>query len=111
MRQEIAPDHDVAALLGRTRIRLDASHAVPDVGGIRRLAHLAVADDRDNRRELERDLVYAVRRRGSQLRRDRRLCRVCGAWLLARLLCCGDLAASRGKSCVAAPRPTLILGP
>ena len=52
MRQEIAPDHDVAALLGGARVRLDAGDAMPDVGGVGRLAHLAVADDVDAGRDL-----------------------------------------------------------
>ena len=62
MRQEIAPDHDVAALLGGTRIGFDARDAVPDVGGIRRLAHLAVADDIDTGCDLLRDgLIHRPR--------------------------------------------------
>ena len=52
MRQQIAPDHDVAALLGGARVRLDAGDAMPDVGGVGRLAHLAVADDVDAGRDL-----------------------------------------------------------
>ena len=50
MRQQVAPDHDVAALLGGARVRLDAADPMPDVGGVGRLAHLAVADDVDRRR-------------------------------------------------------------
>ena len=55
MRQQIAADHDVAALLGGARIGLDAADAVADVGGVGRLAHLAVADDVDAGRDLKAD--------------------------------------------------------
>ena len=52
MRQQVAPDHDVAAFLGGARVRLDAADPMPDVGGVGRLAHLAVADDIDPGGEL-----------------------------------------------------------
>ncbi len=55
MRQHIAPDHDVVALLGGARVGLDAGDAMADVGGVGRLAHLAVADDVDAGRDLLRD--------------------------------------------------------
>src|SRR5919204_316043 len=62
MRQEIAPDHDVATLLGGARIRLDAGDAVPNVSGVGRLAHLAVADHVDAGGELPGDdLVHRLR--------------------------------------------------
>ena len=52
MCDEIAPDHDVAALLGGARVGLDAGDAMADVGGVGRLAHLAVADNVDAGRNL-----------------------------------------------------------
>ena len=55
MREQVAPDHDVAALLGGARVRRDAGDAMADVGGVGRLAHLAVADDVDAGRDLLRD--------------------------------------------------------
>ena len=57
MRQEIAAQHDVAALLGGARIRRDAADAVADIGGVGRLTHLAVADDVDAGCDLRRDNV------------------------------------------------------
>ena len=47
MRQQIAADHDVDAFLGGARVRLDAGDAMANVGCVRRLAHLAVADHVD----------------------------------------------------------------
>ena len=65
MRQEIAPQHDVAALFGGARVGLDAADAVPNVGGIGRLAHLAIADDVDAGFDLRRDnVVDRLRRLG-----------------------------------------------
>src|SRR4051812_29330149 len=65
MRERVAADHDVAALLGGTRVVLDAGHAMADVGRIGRLAHLTVADDVDAARDLLRDdLVDRLRGRG-----------------------------------------------
>ena len=55
MRQQIASDHDVAALLGGARVGLDAGDAMPDVGRVGRLAHFAVADHVDAGRDLPRD--------------------------------------------------------
>ena len=58
MRELVAADHDVAALLERARVHRDALGAVADVGRIRRLAHLAVADDVDAGRRLLCDAVF-----------------------------------------------------
>ena len=50
-------------------------------------------------RELERDLVHAVGLRDDQLHGQRCLRRICGARIVARRFCFGDLAASRGQPC------------
>ncbi len=57
MRQQIAADHDVEALLGGARVRFDAGDPVADIGRIGRLAHLAVGDHVDAGRDLLRDDV------------------------------------------------------
>jgi hypothetical protein len=54
MLQEVAAEHDVVAALGGARVRFDAGHAVADIGRVRRLAHLAVADHVDAGRHLAR---------------------------------------------------------
>ena len=63
----------VAAHLRGAPIRLDAAHAVADVGRIRRLAHLAIADHVDAGRDLPGDdIVDRVRDLGfERLRIDR----------------------------------------
>ena len=47
MGEEVASLHDLAAPVGRAWVGLDARNAMPEVGGVGRLAHLAVADDVD----------------------------------------------------------------
>ena len=69
MRQQVAADHDVAAFLGGARIGLDALDAVTNVGGVGRLAHLAVADHVDAGRDLLRHhLVHRLGGRGLERR-------------------------------------------
>ena len=55
VRQQVAADHDVAALFGGARVRRHAGDAMPDIGRVGRLAHLAVADHVDAGRDLLRD--------------------------------------------------------
>ena len=63
MRQQVAAHHDIAALLGGARIGLDAADAMTDVGGVGRLAHLAVADDVDAGCDLLGDHIVDRNRR------------------------------------------------
>ena len=70
MRQQIAAQHDVAAALGGARVGRDAADAVADIGGVGRLAHLAVADHVDAGGDLFGDhRVDRVRALGLERRR------------------------------------------
>ena len=70
MRQQIASQHDVAAARGGARVGRDAADAVADVGGVGRLAHLAVADHVDTGGDLFGDhLLDRLRARGLKRRR------------------------------------------
>jgi hypothetical protein len=63
MLQHVAADHDVAAALGGARIGFNAGDAVPNIGRVRRLAHLAIADRVDAGGDLPRHHVLDRARR------------------------------------------------
>ena len=65
MIEEVAADHDVAALLGGARVGRDAVDAVADIGRVGRLRHLAVRDHVDAASDLLRnDVVDRLGGRG-----------------------------------------------